>query len=187
MSMNTTQASAFVKSALAKLSALFYANDTPYACGLPMVPFVKTEKGAIPNGNLTPTDDETGLGMVVSEGLLAITDDVTIKFALVHELGHGTSEHILKQVGLEGIAGEATEVIADLSAAYVLVQLGTSWDVVIASISQWAKTQIFDAHKDGDHPPGDARVGYVKKLRELIDKRVSFSEAASQICKPLNR
>lgn len=186
MSMNATQASAFAKTALNKLSTLFYAGDTPYACGLPMVPVVKTEPGAIPNGNLTPTDDESGLGMVVSEGLLNITDDVTIKFALVHELGHGTSEHILKHVGLEGIAGEATEVIADLSAAYVLVQLGTPWDTVIASISQWRKTQIFDDHKDGDHPPGDERVVHVKKLQALLAKGLTFHDAAKQICKPLS-
>lgn len=185
MSMNETQASAFAKSALDKLSTLFYGGDTPYACDLPMVPVVKAERGATPNGNLTPTDDGSGLGMVVSDGLLNITDDVTIKFALVHELGHGTSEHILKHVGLEGVGGEATEVIADLSAAYILAELGTRWDTIIASISQWRKTKIFDEHKDGDHPPGDERVAYVKKLQELLGKGASFHDAAKQICKPI--
>jgi len=185
MSMNAAQASAFAKEALALISSQFYANDTPYACGLPMVPVVKTEPGSVPNGNLTPTDDEQGLGMVVSEGLLAIGDNVAIKFALAHELGHGTSEHVLSKVGLTGASGEATEVIADLSAAYLLIQLGIGWDTMIDSISRWRTSQIFDTHKDGDHPPGDDRVNYVKQLRALIDKKVAFSDAARQICAAL--
>ncbi len=110
---------------------------------------------------------------------------MAIKFALAHELGHGTSEHVLSKVGLTGASGEATEVIADLSAAYTLVQLGIRWDTVIDSISQWRKSQIFDTHKEGDHPPGDDRVKYVKQLRALIDKKVAFNDAARQICQAL--
>ncbi|WP_312237971.1 M48 family metalloprotease [Stenotrophomonas sp.] len=185
MSMNATQASAFAKEALALISSQFYAGDTPYACGLPMVPVVKTEPGSVPNGNLTPTDDEEGLGMVVSEGLLAIADNVAIKFALAHELGHGISEHVLSKVGLTGASGEATEVIADLNAAYLLNQLGIGWDTVIASISEWRTSQIFDTHKEGDHPPGDHRVKYVKQLRALIVRKVAFNDAARQICQAL--
>jgi hypothetical protein len=185
MSMNTEQANTFTRSALERISALFYAGDIPYACGLPMVAVVMTERGATPNGNLTPTDDGTGLGLVLSDGLLAIKDDITIKFAIAHELGHGTSEHILTRIGLGGIAGEATEVIADISSAYLLVELGTSWDALIGSIRQWRTTNIFDDHKSGDHPAGDARVAHVEKFRALIDRKVGFNDAARQICEPL--
>lgn len=185
MSMTTDQAGAFVTAALSKISELFYAGATPTAFDMPMVGKVITEEGEQPNGNLTPIDEE--IGLVVSKGLLALHDDLTIKFALGHELGHGTSLHILSQVGLEGISGQATEVIADLSAAYILVQLGSTWDAVIGSISTWRDTDIFDAHASGHHPPGDERVAHVRALQGLIGKKVAFKDAAYQICNPLPR
>lgn len=185
MTMNTTQASEFATTALAKISKLFYAGATPTTCDMPMVGKVISEKGAVPNGNLTPVDD--GMGLVVSEGLLALKDTITIKFAIGHELGHGTSLHILGDVGLAGISGQATEVIADLSAAYILVELGHTWTEVLASIGNWRTTGIFDPHVSGHHPPGDERVAHVKKLKDLIEQKVAFKAAAFQICNPLPR
>jgi hypothetical protein len=118
--------------------------------------------------------------------LLALANVNTIKFGLAHELGHAFSEPLLKKIGMPGLDGPRTEVIADLGAAYLLTLAGVSWEDVIAGAEGWnipANKGIFTVGWSGDHPPGAARIKYVKALKAKMTATppATFDAAAKEI------
>jgi Zn-dependent protease with chaperone function len=185
MAMNSKQAEAVAQQIITSASKLFYNGKDPTVFGEKLVAKVVIEKGATPNASLTPVDG--GYGVAVSQGLLDIKDDVAIKFVIAHELGHAFSETILTSIGMHGIGGEATEVIADLAAVHVLVEIGNSWTAVLASIAEWQTLDIFDAAKSGDHPAGAKRAQYIMRLSTAMTGpgKETFENAARQICNNL--
>lgn len=175
------------KSIIDKAKELFYDGGTPTVFGMNLVPSIKVVAGQTPNGNLAPAGSG-GMGMEVSQGLLNIPDTVAIKFAIGHELGHGFSETILTKIGLKGVSGSATEVIADLAAAFILTKIGHTWPAVLASVQNWQTAGIFDANRSGDHPPGAERVTYINSLFSLMSAQAfsrSFEAAAKLVCNNL--
>jgi hypothetical protein len=185
MPLTPTQASAAVAALLDASAELFYDGERPTVFGEAMVPIVIEVPGAQPNGNLAPATG--GYGIEASQGLLGLDDEVAIKFALAHEAGHGMSERILADIGLHGISGPATEVIADLASAYLLTRVGHSWPEVLTSVRAWRQTGIFDEHASGDHPAGADRVRHVETLAHTMAQQPppSFGETALAICQSL--
>src|ERR1700756_3611279 len=112
MAMNKVQAERALARMINIIGTLFYQGLPPTAFGSVILPKITaiTHEG-VPNANLGGIGD-TSYGVEVTKELLDIRDNTTIEFGLAHELGHAFSEEVLSQVGLAGVSGEATEVIA---------------------------------------------------------------------------
>lgn len=185
MPLSQSQAEAALGGLIDAASRLFYDGGPFTVFGAyRVVPRVSLEPGAIPNGNLIPLN-EREMGLSVSRGMLAIEDDTALRFALGHELGHGFSEALLTRVGLPGIGGSPTEVIADLGSAYLLSRTGSTWDEIVTAVRGWRRSGIFDENASGDHPGGADRASYVQTLRTLILEGHTFEDAAKAICMSL--
>jgi hypothetical protein len=190
--MNDTEAEEALKQLIDKISTLFYDGKpfTIFGGTCPVVSQITVEAGDIPNGNLAPMEqpsydpyNPTPYGLAVTQGVLNIDNNTALKFVLGHELGHGFSEVLLTKIGLRGVSGFLTEVVADLGSAYLLSQTGSTWDDILDAVDKWSKYQIFDPNQSGDHPPGDKRAEYVHTLKTLIaDNGQSFEDAVKGIC-----
>lgn len=166
--------------------ALFYNGEGPTVFGMVLVPTTRWVNSVIPNGNLTPLETDPPLmGMELSTGLLAIPNPAAVKFAIGHELGHAFSETILAKIGLRGVGGYATEVIADLASAYILMQIGIDTAAIQIAVNQGVAYGIFDVASSGDHPAGKDRARHVEELFQKMASGKSFEDAARQICKGL--
>lgn len=185
MAINSTQAGAAAQQFITLARKRFYGGKDPTVFGGKLVAEVVVDHaGTIPNGNLAPVAN--GWGLELSQGLLDLDDDLAIRFVIGHELGHAFSETILASIDLHGISGEATEVIADLAAAHMLVALGDSWGAVLKTVDKWKSLGIFDEDKSGDHPAGERRVHYIHELsRAMTDRKETFEQAARRICSGL--
>jgi len=161
-----------------KASQLFYGGGKPTVIGMNLEPTIMLEAGAMPNGNLSPT--ASGMGIIATRSFIDLPNRIARDFAIGHELGHGFGEKILPEIGLQGVSGKPTEVIADLTSAYLLNQLGIPWDRILAALRS-AQGQIFDAVQSGDHPPGNLRIAYVGSLVELMSDNQTFKDAAKAI------
>lgn len=152
--------------------------------GIPVKPTLRVEKGSTPNGNVTGFENEEGtefwFGVVVSEGLLT-RDLVSQMFALAHELGHSVGVDVLPRIGLAGISGQRTEVVADLIAAYAVNLAGLSWDKILACVSGGVKSGIFDKEKSGHHPPGKDRARYVRQFRQELGSGKNIDAALAAV------
>jgi hypothetical protein len=180
MAPNVELASAeeMMRQLIHKASQLFYGGGKPTVFGMNLEPHIMVEPGPGINGNLSPT--ASGMGVIATQGFINLPNRIARDFAIGHELGHGFGERILPEIGLQGVAGKPTEVIADLTSAYLLNQLGISWDRLMTALRS-AQGQIFDVHQSGDHPPGDQRIAYIGTLMQLIAAGHSFQDASKAI------
>lgn len=181
--MNKYEAEQLLARMIPMVSQLFYHGDPATVHGtILLVPEIKIDNQlSVPNAQFFPIDTNSW-GVEVSGKLLQL-DTGSIAFALAHELGHAFSEVVLDSIGLGGAAGRATEVIADLGAAYLLTFLNHNWVGILHTVDNGVHTGIFDAGSSGDHPPGKDRAHYVRYLHYLIvEAGCSFDVAAKQIC-----
>jgi hypothetical protein len=179
--MNEDKAKQALESMIRKVSELFY-NGKPFKIfgdAYEIVPELKVEEDHTPNGNLAALGERT-MGVQVTRGLLNLPDNA-VKFALGHELGHGFSEAALNFIGMHGVSGCVTEVIADLGSAYLLSRLNVEWEDIEKTAAAGVGN-IFDRNWSGDHPPGEMRKHCVVSLAVLMKEGASFQEAAKAIC-----
>ena len=162
-----------------KASQLFYGGGKPTVFGMKMEPLIMLEAGLGVNGSLSPTAGG-GMGVIATQGFLDLGNQVARDFAIGHELGHGFGEKILPEMGLGGISGSGTEVIADLTSAHILNQLGISWDRIFSALSS-AQGQIFDTTQSGDHPPAVQRIGNIKSMMLYLSQGLSFHDSAKTV------
>jgi hypothetical protein len=179
--MNQTDAENRLRPMIKTVGDLFYGGGDFKIFGTyVMAPRLEVTGGVTPNGNLTPIPGNR-MGISVTRGLLALPDTAAM-FALCHELGHGFSEAALETLGMKGMGGCVTEVIADLGAAYLLSQSGVSWASITDTAVRGVALGIFDAGWSGDHPPGRMRADCVQSLAELMQGGVDFTTAAKAVC-----
>lgn len=163
-----------------KASQLFYGGGKPKVFGqYALVAQIIEVPGSVPNGNLSPVSDSQ-MGVEATSGLIRLPNRIARDFSLGHELGHGFGEKITSDIGLAGISGTATEVIADLTSAYLLNQLGVLWDRLLAALRS-AKATLFDQAQSGNHPPGDVRIANIGSLMQYLKNGSTFQEAAKSI------
>ena len=180
MAPNVELASAeeIMRQLIHKASQLFYGGGKPTVFGMNLEPHIMVEAGPGVNGNLSPT--ASGMGVMATQGFINLPNRIARDFAIGHELGHGFGEKILPEIGMQGVAGKPTEVVADLTSSYLLNQLGISWDRILAALRS-AQGQIFDAAQNGDHPPGNLRIAYIGTMVQLITENQTFQDSAKAI------
>lgn len=186
MPMNKDQAEKTLTQMIPAVSKAFYGGKpfTIFDGAITVVPkIIVEEKAGVPNGNITGITDTT-YGVLVNRAFLAIKNDVALKFALAHELGHGFTAVALEKLdkSMKGISGPRTEIVADLGAAYLCAQTGIKWEDVDKAVKDWKAAQIFDEKWEGDHPPGAVRAQLVGILCERMKiKGADFMQAAKEM------
>lgn len=179
--MNQTDAENRLRPMIRTVGDLFYGGGDFTIFGTyVMAPRLIVTGGITPNGNLTPIPGNR-MGISVTRGLLNLPDTAAL-FALCHELGHGFSEAALETIGMKGVGGCVTEVIADLGAAYLLSQSGVTWAAITDVAVRGVTLGIFDAGWSGDHPPGRMRADCVQSLATLMQDGDEFGLAAKAVC-----
>jgi hypothetical protein len=186
MTMSKAKAMSVASDIINAAKARFYDGADPTVLGCKITGGIRIEEGATPNGNLTPTGD-VEYGLMLSEGVLAINDDDAIAFIIGHELGHGFTEQINNKIKLT-LNGAGTEVIADLTSAYLLTELQMkprSWAKVLETVNNWKASGMFDENQNGQHPPGALRAQHVRSLFGLMNAAAplnrSFEAAVRQL------
>src|SRR5262249_41516741 len=126
MAMTQNQVETILGQLIPLVSRYFYDGNpfTVFGGDYTVVPRVThVQQQTMPDGSLDGVD-ATHVGVRVTSGMLQIHDNTAIHFAVAHELGHGFTEQLMNKLGI-GVQNAATEVIADLGAAYLLAQNGT--------------------------------------------------------------
>ncbi len=146
---------------------------------------VETDASSV---NAIGTITEKGWGLEVSDLFTQlVTNNAAISFVLGHELSHFFSGQLVKRMGWSHLEGEGNEILPDLLSAYVLVQMGNSWDAIINGVKE-EQTNVFnslanDSHS-GQHPVASDRIGYLLKFKERVEDGASLVDAAKIILAP---
>jgi len=104
---------------------------------------------------------------------------------VAHELGHGFTEQLMNKLAIQ-INGAATEVIADLGAAWLLFKNGTPWTAILHAVRHGVQSGIFDVGWVHDHPPGSERAAYVEQFYAHMSRGHSFGTAVAMIANSAN-
>lgn len=187
--MNIAQASLIGTKLVAIIKRDFYSGGTFTAIGgLPVSGSVRLDSGldnSVPNSTLGTEDQNNSINVVIDvNSRLLQLDDNAIKFALAHELGHAFSEKVAADIGYDHsrpLVGARTEIIADLGAAYLLKQIGLSWDDICSVAEDGVATGIFNHGWSGDPPPGAKRAECVNSLAELMKAGHNFKDASKAL------
>jgi Zn-dependent protease with chaperone function len=174
--VNEMNAREIMRQFIHQASQLFYGGDKPTVFGMQIVPEIVPDPSNVPNGNLSPAG--AGMGIAASAPLMNLNNKVARDFAIGHELGHGFTEQVLRLINMQ-ITGAQDEVIADLTSAYLLNQMGISWNNLLTSLGS-ASGQIFDNAWSGHHPPAAIRIGYIRQLVQSLNTH-SFEDAFKDV------
>jgi hypothetical protein len=130
-----------------------------------------------------PESDGDPLVVVeVTDLLLQFTSLESATFGVAHEYGHAFSQGLLEKMSMANAGGDRSEVVADLGAAWAMYHAyKCDWQTVETALEQAVTEGIFAADRMDNHPPGAARVGYVKELIKLVKAGTSFEDAAKKI------
>ena len=154
-------AGAFVDGVMPRITEVVFGGGPALSgFGLPISPEVKVLPGAGVNAEQWVAEDETSNGVAVTEDFLAISNQNAVKFGILHEMGHLLTTKFNETLAME-LSLYQQEIIADVAAAHLMQQDGSSWSDVENAVTTWRESKIFDEVSDGAHPPGDDRAAFV--------------------------
>ena len=144
-------------------------------------------EGNLPDGTAFAISEDT-YGVEISEGVVRMPTGQSRDFVIAHEYGHLFSEKVAEGMKLPGVGGKATEVIADLISAYLLIETWNAGgpptkrklleDTLIAGLER-DKAKVFGG-ESGDHPSGEKRIEYIKTLFKKLDAKHSLASFLSE-------
>lgn len=184
--MALSQANRFLDSIMGDIRKIFFKGKTPISgFGLEIVSKIHIMKDIKVNAEQWVKQNKKGImqnGVSVTSGLLQIRDNNSIKFAILHEMGHLLTMQFTKTFKLK-LSMIQLEVIADLSSVFLMKRSGLSWGQIERAVMGWKYVHIFDAKWSGAHPPGNDRTKIIKRFIKLSKSGFTFKNAVKKIIK----
>jgi len=182
--MKEKEATSYLKKVMPDIKKIFFQGKKPISgFGLEISPNVHIINSNQVNAEQWVRPEKKGImrnGVSVTNGLLKIRNKDTIKFALLHEMGHLLTLQFISKFKLK-LTGVQLEIIADLSSIFLMKKTGISWSRAKKSISDWKQSQIFDNTWSGPHPPGGDRVKIINKFISLMKQKENFKKVTKTL------